>query len=112
MLFQQTIAILGVGGAENLEFVPESSGKTFERLGLVIDVKDGVLIIIVSLYHCLSPAPTELMGHCGNARCSNSLRTSKTIKTRLIQQDTNPVAERGSPRARDSLSYTGAALDE
>ena len=51
MLLQKPVSILGVGGTQNAKLVPESSGKIFQRHFLIIDVKNGVFLVIVKIFH-------------------------------------------------------------
>ena len=54
MLLQESVAVRGVGRAENPEFISESPGKIFERHFLVIYIKNRAVLIIVERLHDFS----------------------------------------------------------
>jgi hypothetical protein len=54
VLFQEPVTLCRVGGAQNSKLVLERSGKGFERLFLVIYVKDSTSLIIEKMFHRLS----------------------------------------------------------
>jgi hypothetical protein len=51
MLFQEPVAVRGIGSAENPEFVSESPGKIFERHFLVIYIENRAVLVVVKNFH-------------------------------------------------------------